>query len=432
MKKNTLAMLGITIFLGLFIAWVPAFAGITDPVSVDAASGNLATDVTPVVDISIKNKSITDTTASFDFSLKANRSVPLTLVFVYGKSVDELKFDTPGTNKFTIHATSTMRAGDISDTQFPPSLVHLTPGTTYYFQIKDTTNSVLYQRVSFTTTGTVPDPREYPASLDKLTLSLPDPVTTPMGNSPLGLYKATFSGTIKSSVNMRVGLDLYIGDTQGSLTKVFRSLLAPTSLVANQEKPFELTVSDLQPGTKYFFKVHESTKDFDITPHEFPFITGGTAPVPSGPYDPNAPGAGALIPNYTFPTNIGEPDGAGDDTTIKDNGEPLVPCGKKSDQQDEANKNCGFNHLIKLVANVFRFLLVMIFPLTVLACVYTGVQMILHRSMPAELEKYKDRLVKIVIGLAVMILAWVIVATVLRALVGPEAAQFIILDIFGN
>ena len=62
-------------------------------------------------------------------------------------------------------------------------------------------------------------------------------------------------------------------------------------------------------------------------------------------------------------------------------------------------------------------------------CVYVGVQMILHRKNPIDLEKYKGQLLRVGIGLAVMLLAWTIVATLMTSLLGDEASKYLLLKI---
>jgi hypothetical protein len=57
-------------------------------------------------------------------------------------------------------------------------------------------------------------------------------------------------------------------------------------------------------------------------------------------------------------------------------------------------------------------------------------QMIIQRENPIELTKYKARFIKIGWGVGIMILAWTIVATILKTLVNTDAAKFILLKLF--
>jgi hypothetical protein len=199
-------------------------------------------------------------------------------------------------------------------------------------------------------------------------------------------------------------------------------------MTAGSEEPFTYKQSGLSAGTTYYYRIREVTGEFWAT-DGVPFLTGGSTPVTatSTPYDPNATGAGALIPNYAFPTNIGEP--TGDIAApVVDDGKPLVPCGKRSDQ-GTSDERCTFKHIVILAGNVIRFLLILLVPITVLICISTGVQMIIHRKIPGDLVKYKDRLLKVGGGLVLMLLAWTIVATILKSLLGDDAAKYLLLKI---
>ena len=254
-------------------------------------------------------------------------------------------------------------------------------------------------------------------------LTVNNTVVTPATSDVNGKYNAKISGSVKPSTARTLGLVVYYGDNMNSFTGPV-SVLAEQVLPANQEKPFEYTLSNLQAGTRYYFRIRESSQNIELTGN-YDFVTQGAAPAGTvTPYDPNA-GPGALL-DYTFPTNLGAPDAnvAGPAADVP----TLVPCGKISDI-GTPDENCQFRHIAILVGNVITFLLVLLIPLTVLACVYTGVQMILHRTIPADLIKYKDRLLKIGGGLLVMLLAFTIVATVMKAFLGDDAARYLLIDI---
>jgi hypothetical protein len=309
----------------------------------------------------------------------------------------------------------------------------LDPETKYYYQIKETTKGFDATGVlSFTTPAS--DKRETTESVDAqknaLTITLPVPSTSSVpptiisiADPARGPYSAVFKGTFSTTLNMRVALDLYIGDSAGSMFKVSPPLF-PQSLVyaGDAPKEFSYAQSQLAPGTTYFYQIRESTKNFDATQVN-QFTTPGTKNVDTDPFDPNQ--AGGII-DYEFPTDLGEPTG-GDSAPITD-APTLVPCGKLSDKGTK-NENCNFGHLGILVANVIQFLLVLLIPLTVLMCVYVGVQMILHRKNPLDLEKYKGQLIRIGWGLAVMLLAWTIVATLMTSLLGDDAGKYLLLKI---
>lgn len=342
----------------------------------------------------------------------------------------------------------------ISDKEMPIDYTQngLDAETIYYYQIKETTKDFYATEVlSFTTPPS--DKRETTAPVSEqknaLTITLPVPSTSSepptiisIADPARGPYSAVFKGSFTTTLNMRVGLDLYIGDSSGSMFKVSPPLFPPALVYAGDDpKTFSYAQSQLAPGTTYYYQIRESTKNFDAIQVN-QFTTPGTRAVDIDPFDPNQ--AGGII-DYEFPTDLGEPDMCGNGIDDNNNGEidegcdglsataedvpTLVPCGKLSDQNDPEDKNCKVGHLGILIGNVIQFMLVLLVPLTVLMCIYVGVQMILHRKIPADLVKYKGQLIRIGIGLAVMLLAWTIVATLMTTLLGDDAGKYILLKI---
>lgn len=323
----------------------------------------------------------------------------------------------------------------ISDKETPIDYTQngLDPETIYYYQIKENTKNFDASEVlSFTTPASDKRETTEPVDVQKnaLTVTLPVPSTSSepptiisIADPARGPYSAVFKGTFSTTLNMRVGLDLYIGDSAGSMFKVSPPLF-PQSLVyaGDDPKTFNYVQSQLASGTTYYYQIRESTKNFDATQVN-QFTTPGTKTGDVAPFDPNQ--AGGII-DYAFPTDLGEPVGT-DSGPITD-APTLVPCGKLSDRGTK-DENCNFGHLGILIANVIQFLLVLLIPLTVLMCVYVGVQMILHRKIPADLVKYKNQLLRIGVGLAVMLLAWTIVATLMTSLLGDEASKYLLLKI---
>lgn len=263
-----------------------------------------------------------------------------------------------------------------------------------------------------------------------VTVIVNNPVVTPETADVNGKYKVTVSGTISATTAMQVGISLFYGTDMYSLsgpTQVF----APQNLNANESKTFEYTLTGLTAGTQYFYKFVKSGQNTDLTGRYDFRTTGVNQGTPIIPYDPNAD-TGAIL-DYSFPTNLGEPTGEIPTPTVA--ASILVPCGRSDQQQPDADgnpnpdANCKFKHIPILVGNVIQFLLAMLIPITVLACVYTGVQMILHRSIPADLVKYKDRLIKIFVGLVIMLLAFTIVGTVMKVFLGDNASRYLLIDI---
>lgn len=312
----------------------------------------------------------------------------------------------------------------------------LRPNTTYWYKIYESTKNFDAQGLkSFTTPldGTALESTA-PVADQKAAISVnmdPSPVfkENKKADGSIGSVDVTISGKVITTLNTKVGLSILMGEDSTSLFKTANMLLPEKLIFKGVEKKFSQTLIRLKPGTKYYYKVQETSKDFFVTPQVLSFTTPGTS---LATFDPDA--AGALI-DYDFNTNIGEPTGDGSAEITAPS--VLVPCGKRADDLDndpktvDPDQNCKFEHLMILFGRIIDYLLVLLAPLTVLVAIYTGVQMILHRGMPAELTKYKDNLIRIGWGVAVMLLAWTIIATLLKSFVDPGSMRFILLDLLG-
>ncbi len=245
---------------------------------------------------------------------------------------------------------------------------------------------------------------------------------------------AILSGVLSPLKNIpQARIYVYLGTSQNSLQQEKSLFSSPTiNLEPLIPRPFYFSFENLQPGTKYFYQVRDDARNINVS-NVMSFITKGPLnpnnpiePIDNnGPYfDPNA--QSGLFGNYSYPTNLGEPDSSGDGRELFD-GKPLVPCGKSTDTGDDAT--CRFKHVIILINNIINYLLVLMVPAIAGVCIYVGAMMIIKRGIPAELTKLKDRLKNIGIGVLVMLFAWILVATLLKALVRDESSAFILLDL---
>ncbi len=441
MKKNKVYFLLIPVLVGLF-SGLTIFADNTNDITTPVpASINLPLNQAmgapaggAPIQIVMTENTINDTTASFKFTVKATRSVSTTLVMAYGTTVADLNFDNTNTTakRVVIHSENIPTVDQVHDVTAPPVLTGLQPKTRYFFQIKDVINNKLYQQYSFTTSGvnivTIAPPNQ--TTTNGITLTVNNTVVTAATNDANGKYTAKINGTVKVNTAKSVGLNLFYGPDVYSFTGPV--VIFPAELLApNTERSFEYTLNDLHAGTRYNFRIRDSVQDLPLT-GTYDFVTQGLTPVGAiTPYDPNA-GPGTLL-DYSFPTQLGEPTGDAPGPIV--NAPTLVPCGRSDQQKPDANgnpnpdANCQMRHLWILIGNVIQFMLVLLIPMTVLACVYTGVQMILHRSIPADLIKYKDQLLKIGVGLVLMLLAFTIVATIMKVFLGDNAARYLLIDI---
>lgn len=245
---------------------------------------------------------------------------------------------------------------------------------------------------------------------------------------------ATISGVLSPSKNIpQAQIYVYFGTLQESLEQQKPLFSSPTvNLELSVPRPFNYSFENLEPGTRYFYQVRDNARNINIS-SILSFTTKGMnnpnnpiEPIDgNGPiFDPNT--QSGLFGNYSYPTNLGEPDSVGGGTDLFD-GKPLVPCGKSTDTGDDAT--CRFKHVIILINNIINYLLVLMVPVIAGVAIYVGGMMIIKRNMPVELTQLKDRFKKIGIGILIMLLAWVLVATLLKVLVRDESSAFILLDL---
>jgi hypothetical protein len=406
----------------------------TEPVPVQQAS---LTVVMNTPKIEAENNTSSD--PKFKATLSGKFSSTLNL-----KSHLQLFF---GTDQNNLALAATLSPEQIiaanTEKTFTTTIPQLTKNTMYYYVIRELVNNyeISSTRGSFTTPiatdlteAVIPTVAAHQAAV-KITLNGPD---FKKDNS-LDRYDVTISGTVNTTANVRTGLEMFLSESNAP-TSFFggTSLMYQTIVYNRQPKKFSKNIYSLLPGTKYYYKIRETTKDYMIYGDELKsFTTPGTAPV-DYVYNADADTSLLLDTDYEFPTQLGEPDGQV--AITPEEKDALVPCGKKSDQDSETNKNCKFIHLfggttpegeevVGLIPRVIDYMLILLVPLTVMVCIYTGVQMIIHRGIPAELMKYKDNLKRIGIGVALMLLAWTIIATLLKTLVNPSMSGFILLDL---
>lgn len=412
----------------------PAPVVTTEPVPVQQASLKIVMD-TP----KIEAENATSPDPTFKATVSGKFSSTLNL-----KSHLQLFFGTDQ-NNLTLAATLSPEQVIAANTEktFTATIPRLVKNKTYYYSVRELVNNyeVASTRGSFITPvvadlteATIPTVAAHQAAV-KITLNNPEFKK----NNTLDRYDVIMSGTVNTTANVRTGLEIFIS-APGTPTSFFSgtSFMAQTVVYNGQPKQFLGTLYTLLPGTKYYYKIRETTKDYMIYGDELKsFTTPGTAPV-DYVYDADADTSLLLDKDYEFPTQLGEPDGQV--AITPEEKDALVPCGKKSDQNSETNKNCKFIHLFGgvdetgqevpgLIPRVIDYMLILLVPLTVMVCIYTGVQMIIHRGIPAELMKYKENLKRIGIGVALMLLAWTIIATLLKTLVNPSMSGFILLDL---
>ncbi len=90
---------------------------------------------------------------------------------------------------------------------------------------------------------------------------------------------------------------------------------------------------------------------------------------------------------------------------------PLVPC----------QNDCNYNYFVELISNIINFIFLMVIPLAGLMSVITGIMILTSGGNPSRLQQAKGAFGKFFTGLIIVVIAWLLVATVLRFL-GADGA----------
>ena len=92
----------------------------------------------------------------------------------------------------------------------------------------------------------------------------------------------------------------------------------------------------------------------------------------------------------------------------------LVPCGGSGQEP------CQFCDLFKLVKNVLDFGVKIAIPIAVIAIVYGGIMILTAGASPERAKQGKDIVTAAIIGLVIVLLAWLILDTLIKLIAKGE------------
>ncbi len=90
---------------------------------------------------------------------------------------------------------------------------------------------------------------------------------------------------------------------------------------------------------------------------------------------------------------------------------------------DGVDTACTFCTLMTMVNNLIQWLFTMLALIAVMMLMYAGVQLVVSRGNSHAMEEVKGMLTNIVIGFVIILSAWLIVDTVMKMLLNPEAKK---------
>ncbi len=245
---------------------------------------------------------------------------------------------------------------------------------------------------------------------------------------------ATLKATVSVQIEMPVAFQVLSGSSPSKIDRVYTPILQPISansgLVPGEVKTFTIPFTSLTKGTTYYFIVKNIATGTQSPVWNFT-TKGGTQPLPES--------AMTIFDATTDP--YGDPGSFKPvEDTISEKG--IVPkCGRTQNAAGTIPKKelemCTYKDFMQLIANVIQYALIIIGPIIAIVCMYAGAMIIWlnwqsdpSQQIEGQIKKYQGILVRAAIGVGIILIAWVLVATVIKELgVKPE---FVLLDLFSS
>lgn len=243
---------------------------------------------------------------------------------------------------------------------------------------------------------------------------------------------AVLKGTVSVQLEMPVKLQVLSGVSPTQINKVYVPILSPVSpsiiMIPGEVKTFTIPFDNLTKATTYYFII-KNTETGQQSPVLNVTTKGGTSSLPES--------STTIFDNQTSPyADPGSFKPVGD--TVSDKG--IVPkCGRTQNAAGtippKELEMCTQEDFMQLVANVIQYALIIIGPIIAVVVMFAGAMILwLNYSkdpgpaIESEINKYKAILVRAIIGVFIIMIAWVLVATLIKELgVKPE---FVLLDLF--
>lgn len=98
----------------------------------------------------------------------------------------------------------------------------------------------------------------------------------------------------------------------------------------------------------------------------------------------------------------------------------LIICNKEKPVNGQFTDPCTFAHFIQLAQNFINFIVYLAIPIAGVVVAWAGWTILSAGDNAGQRQKAKDMLSKVVIGLCFILAAWLIIKTILVALVGDD------------
>jgi len=253
-------------------------------------------------------------------------------------------------------------------------------------------------------------------------------ISYPPASQVIGKTSATIVGNVKVQIAIPVKLSYVwgkVGSPMGNETSLLNVAMMQPSASGGAGTQITLNFTNLTVATSYQFAVKNLVLNTISQPLQFTTLNAnGTSPSSSSnpllyggalfPYQPNAALGGTVTAQAVV---------------FQDNtpATGIVPaCGRTagSGVLPSQTNMCGYNDFLQLISNVLHYAIVILGPIIACIVLYAGAMIIWLSSQggdptakaKADMKRYGWMLVRVAVGIAIILLAWVIVATILREL----------------
>lgn len=265
-------------------------------------------------------------------------------------------------------------------------------------------------------------------------------ITFPPAGQTIKQTSATIKATIRALVDLPFVDTTYVwsksGDPAANEERKLLKVQGPVGMKMSEEQTATLSFTGLTPGATYSFVVKNNITNTVSDPIKFTTPTTASEKSYLSYTDGFIDGA----PNGGYDAPVGGPAIVDD---ISDKG--IVPlCGRTWQEGSGLDKNdarfqpCGYKDFMQLISNILRYALIIFGPIAAVLILYSGFVIMILGRIPDLTEEQmkalrgaKTRLVKIAIGIAIILSAWVLIATITREL--GVKSSYSLLDLFtGN
>lgn len=245
---------------------------------------------------------------------------------------------------------------------------------------------------------------------------------------------ASLRATISAILDMPADFEVLAGSSPSKISISFKPVLEPPTtnvgLVAGDVRTMVIPFNGLSKGTTYYFLIKNNATGTQSPLWNFT-TKGGTTPAPESEmtiFDAES-------------SHYGDPGGFEPlKDTISDKG--IVPkCGRTQNEAGtipvKETRMCAYEDFMQLVSNVIQYALIIIGPIIAIVVMYAGAMIIVLNTkkdptgqIMEQIHKYYNMLTGAAIGVGIILIAWVLVATIIKELgVRPE---FVLLDLFNS